>query len=68
MNDNARPAYAKDVPGLSGFDKKLSSACPDATVLDGLSHVKKCTCFFTGRTGGKYKYFPPGLRKMGLEE
>lgn len=85
QNDNARPAYAKDVPdlsqystifigapvwwgdwpmimytffednaeglsgktlipfsthegsGLSGFDKKLSSACPDATVLDGLA-------------------------------
>ncbi len=85
QNDNARRAYAKDVPdlsrystifigapvwwgdcpmimytffernadsladktlipfsthegsGLSGFDKKLSSACPDATVLDGLA-------------------------------
>ena len=85
QNDNARPAYAKNVPdlsqystifigapvwwgdwpmimytffednaeglsgktlipfsthegsGLSGFDKKLSSACPDATVLDGLA-------------------------------
>ncbi len=85
QNDNARPAYAKDVPdlsqystifigapvwwgdwpmimytffennaeglsgktlipfsthegsGLSGFDKKLSSACPDATVIDGLA-------------------------------
>lgn len=85
QNDNARPAYVKDVPdlsqystifigapvwwgdwlmimytffennaeglsgktlipfsthegsGLSGFDKKLSSACPDATVLDGLA-------------------------------
>ena len=85
QNDNARPAYAKDVPdlsqystifigapvwwgdwpmimytffennaeglsgktlipfsthegsGLSGFDKKLSSACPDATVLEGLA-------------------------------
>ena len=23
--------------GLSGFDKKLSSACPDATVLGGLA-------------------------------
>ena len=85
QKDNARPAYAGDVPdlsqysiifigapvwwgdwpmimytffetnadglksktlipfsthegsGLSGFDKKLSSACPDATVLDGLA-------------------------------
>ncbi len=85
QNNNARPAYAKDVPdlsqystifigapvwwgdwpmimytffennkeglaaktlipfsthegsGLSGFDKKLSSACPDAMVLDGLA-------------------------------
>ena len=85
QNDNARPAYAGEVPvlsqystifigapvwwgdwpmimytffennveglsgktlipfsthegsGLSGFDKKLSSACPDATVLDGLA-------------------------------
>ncbi|MCR4990472.1 MAG: flavodoxin [Lachnospiraceae bacterium] len=85
QNDNARPAYAKDVPdllqystifigapvwwgdwpmimytffennaeglsgktlipfsthegsGLSGFDKKLSSACPYAAVIDGLA-------------------------------
>ena len=85
LNDNARPAYAGEVPdlsqystifigapvwwgdwpmimytffennkeglagktlipfsthegsGLSGFDKKLSSACPDATVLEGLA-------------------------------
>ena len=85
QNDNARPAYAGEVPdlsqystifigapvwwgdwpmimytffennaeglsgktlipfsthegsGLSGFDKKLSSACPDSTVLDGLA-------------------------------
>ena len=85
QNDNARPAYAGEVPdlsqystifigapvwwgdwpmimytffeknkeglagktlipfsthegsGLSGFDKKLSSACSDATVLDGLA-------------------------------
>ena len=85
QNDNARPAYAGEVPdlsqystifigapvwwgdwpmimytffennkeglagktlipfsthegsGLSGFDKKLSSACPDATILDGLA-------------------------------
>ena len=85
QNDNARPAYAKDVPdlsqyttifidapvwwgdwpmimytffeqnadglsgkklvpfsthegsGLSGFDKKLESACPNSTILDGLA-------------------------------
>ena len=31
------PFSTHEGSGLSGFDKKLSSACPDATVLDGLA-------------------------------
>ena len=31
------PFSTHEGSGLSGFDRKLSSACPDATVLDGLA-------------------------------
>ncbi|WP_081646760.1 flavodoxin [Butyrivibrio sp. AD3002] len=31
------PFSTHEGSGLSGFDKKLSSACPDATVSDGLA-------------------------------
>lgn len=31
------PFSTHEGSGLSGFDKKLSSACPDSTVLDGLA-------------------------------
>ena len=31
------PFSTHEGSGLSGFDRKLSSACPDSTVLDGLA-------------------------------
>ena len=31
------PFSTHEGSGLSGFDKKLSSACPDATILEGLA-------------------------------
>ena len=31
------PFSTHEGSGLSGFDKKLSSSCPDSTVLDGLA-------------------------------
>ena len=31
------PFSTHEGSGLSGFDKKLSSACPDSTVLEGLA-------------------------------
>lgn len=31
------PFSTHEGSGLSGFDKKLLSACPDSTVLDGLA-------------------------------
>ena len=31
------PFSTHEGSGLSGFDKKLASACPDSTILDGLA-------------------------------
>ena len=31
------PFSTHEGSGLSGFDKKLSAACPDSTVLEGLA-------------------------------
>ena len=46
------PFSTHEGSGLSGFDKKLSSACPDATVLDGLAirgNSVHCPCMVSQR-------------------